>query len=259
MLTVDGLCFAYPRGPEVLRDVSFSLRGGTLCGLFGPNGCGKTTLFKCMMRLLPYRRGSIKIGDDELRGIRVRQLARRIGYVPQEHRVTFPFPVRDVVLMGRTPHLRSPFGASDADRRAALQAMRAVGVHDLASTPYNELSGGQRQLVAIARALAQQPRLLLLDEPTSALDFSNQINIWRVLREISAAGATVIACTHDPNHVAWFCDETVVLDEGRVVAAGSVTETMNQTVLGELYGDLCEVTDVGAARLTLPRGLAYGR
>ncbi len=256
MIEVCDLTFSYPRGPQVLKGITFGVESGSLCGLFGPNGSGKTTLFRCMMRFLDYHHGSIIVDGSDLKKLKIRSLARLIAYVPQEHKVTFPFPVRDVILMGRTPHLRSPFGASREDKLAAMRAMNTVGIEDLALKRYNELSGGQRQLVIIARALAQDPKLLLLDEPTSALDFSNQIKVWKLLEEIAAGGSTVIACTHDPNHVAWFCDEAVVLGDNRLVAAGKAADVINAVVLQELYGDLCEVAEFGPGKFVYPDGLA---
>ena len=163
-------------------------------------------------------------------------MARMVSYVPQEHKPPFPYLVKDVVLMGRTPHLSGLFGVSKHHKQKVSEAMDLIGITHMADTPYNQLSGGQRQMVLIARAVAQETPLLFLDEPTSALDFSNQIKIMNILRQIADQGTTIVACTtHDPNHVLWFCDSVVVLDKQRFVAQGNPTDIMCDTVLDEIY------------------------
>ena len=252
MLEIDSLTFGYAEGRPVLSEITFSVEQGVLCGLYGPNGSGKTTLFKCVMGFLHYRQGAISVNGDNARDRSIRELARLVSYVPQEHRLSFPFPALEVVLMGRTPHARSPFGPSRKERFKALEVMEMLEISDIAYEPYNELSGGQRQLVVIARALAQETRLMLLDEPTSALDFGNQVRIWRLLGEIAREGNSVIACTHDPNHVSWFCDSVAVLNEGRVIAFGSTPDAISEPVLKELYGDLCRIHDHGSVKFVCP-------
>ncbi|MGC9308611.1 MAG: ABC transporter ATP-binding protein [Thermoplasmatota archaeon] len=252
MLDVDHVSFAYNGGPPVLDDVSFSVQPGQLCGLFGPNGCGKTTLFKCCLRFLDIQRGDISIGGERLDGKTIRELARLVAYVPQEHMPSFSFPVRDIVLMGRSPHLGGIFGVSKKDREITMESMRVIGIEEIADTPYTQLSVGQRQLVIIARAVAQETKLLFLDEPTSALDFSNQIRVWKLLRDIAHMGKTVVACTHDPNHVIWFCDHVVVMGHDGIVAAGPPAEIISEHVLDQIYGDVCAVKQVDQMKMVFP-------
>ncbi len=158
--------------------------------------------------------------------------------------------------MGRTPHLNGIFGAGTMDKQKAYDALHRLNIHHLADRPYNQLSNGQRQLVLIARAMAQETRLVVLDEPTSALDFNNQIRIWQVLRELTENGTTVLACTHDPNHVAWFCDRMVVIHDGRTAAQGDPMEILNHNLLDTIYGDSCSVGQTGELKLVLPREVA---
>lgn len=237
-LTVDTVRFRYD-GTDVLHGVSFSVAPGEVCGLLGPNGSGKSTLFKCCMKFLRPSAGSVRLFGQDATHLKIGELARLVAYVPQEHSQPFPFPALDVVRMGRTPHMGGLFRLSRQDDDVAIAALERVGMTHVANTPCNQLSGGQRQLVLVARALAQQTPLLLLDEPTSALDFSNQIGIWDVLRRIAAEGVAVVVCCHDPNHIMWFCDRVVVLHEGRVLAQGVPDQVVDTAVLKTIYGRCC--------------------
>lgn len=253
MLHVDNLSFSYGNGASILEDISFNVERGQMCGLFGPNGCGKTTLFKCCLKFLTHTSGSIRINGKDARRLSIREMARMVSYVPQEHKPPFPYLVKDVVLMGRTPHLSGLFGVSKHHKQKVHEAMELIGITDLADTSYNQLSGGQRQMVLIARAVAQETPLLFLDEPTSALDFRNQIKIMTILRQIADQGTTIIACTHDPNHVLWFCDNVVVLGNQRFVAQGKPNDVMCDTVLDDIYEDMCRVRQLDSTRMVLPR------
>ena len=237
-LHVDGLRFAYGQH-AVLHGVSLAVSKGEVCGLLGPNGSGKTTLFKCCMGFLPVREGTVRLFGEPLARRSPARLAKIMAYVPQEHRQPFPYRVREMVLMGRSPHLRSLFRLDADDARKAQAALERVGMAHLADEPCNRLSGGQRQLVLIARALAQETPLLLLDEPTSALDFSNQVAVWSMVRDIARDGKTVVVCCHDPNHILWFCDRVVVLNEGRVLADGVPGHVLTTQTLQAIYGPCC--------------------
>lgn len=254
MLQVNNLHFSYGKTP-ILRGVSFGAAQGQLLGLFGPNGSGKTTLFKCCLKFLKYGTGMVVMDGMDIQKASVAEMARHAAYVPQEHKPPFPYLVREVVLMGRTPHLGGIFGISKRDKAIALEALRMLDIRDLADRPYNRLSGGQRQMVLIARALAQETKLLFLDEPTSALDFSNQIRIWKMLRRITAQGITVIACSHDPNHVIWFCHKVVVLDGEGIVTQGTPDEVMTEKVLNGIYHQICTVKEVDGIRMVVPRDI----
>lgn len=255
MLHVNNLSFDYGNGP-VLKNINFQVERGRLCGLFGPNGCGKTTLFKCCLKFLPQISGSVTMDGKDVRKASIGSMARMVSYVPQEHKPPFPYLVKDVVLMGRTPHLSGLFGVPKRHKRKVAKAMELIGITHLADTPYNQLSGGQRQMVLIARAVAQETPLLFLDEPTSALDFSNQIKIMSILRQIADQGTTIVACTHDPNHVLWFCDSVVVLDKQRLVIQGHPAEVMCDTVLDDIYENMCRVRQWESTRMVLPRHVA---
>lgn len=251
MLAVNNLTFSYGSAP-VFSGVSFHVQKGSLCGLFGPNGSGKSTLFKCCLGLLKAAAGSVHIAGQAVASLSVGHMAKLVAYVPQDHVPPFPFLAREIVLMGRSPHFGGVFGLGKKDWQIAHEAMQKLGIEHLADKVYTRLSGGQRQLVLIARALAQQTPFIMLDEPTSSLDFKNQLLIWKTLRDIVAAGTTVFACAHDPNHVLWFCDDLVVINRGVVAAAGTAQAVLSRGLLQDLYGDICAVGYLDGQRMIYP-------
>ncbi|MEA1866058.1 MAG: ABC transporter ATP-binding protein, partial [Euryarchaeota archaeon] len=226
-----------------------------LCALFGPNGTGKTTLLKCIARLLNYKKGNMFVEGENINKKKATEIAKLIAYVPQEHKPPFPYLVKEIVLMGRTPHLGGAFGPAESDTRAAIEAIGMIGIADIADRPYTALSGGQRQLVLLTRALAQGTKILLLDEPTSNLDFQNQIKIWRIIKELTRNGVTALTCTHDPNHVMWFCDKVIVLGPDGIIANGSPAKALAGGTLNEIYDGICDVKSFGGMQMVVPAGI----
>ena len=255
MLQVKDIHFNYG-STQILKDISFDVEEGQLCGLFGPNGCGKTTLFKCCMKFLKFHKGSVIMDGMDINECRIEDMAKVVAYVPQEHKPPFPYLVKEVVLMGRTPHLGGFFGVKRADKEKALDALELLEISHLAEQPYNELSGGQRQMVLIARAIAQETKLMFLDEPTSALDFSNQLKIWKLLRKVADQGITILACSHDPNHVSWFCDDVVVMNENGIIGQGPPYHVITEPILDEIYQGMCTVRSLDGTNMVLPRDVA---
>jgi iron complex transport system ATP-binding protein len=251
MLKAAEIEFSYDTTP-LFSKVSFHVEKGRLCGLFGPNGSGKTTLFKCCLGLLKAK-GNITIAGREHSKISTAAMAKLVAYVPQDHSSPFPFLVREVVLMGRAPHFGGVFGITKEDRERTEEAMARLGLSKIADKPYTNISGGQRQLVLIARALAQDTPLIMLDEPTSSLDFKNQIMIWKILREIVESGKTVFACAHDPNHVSWFCDHVLVMGRGGLMAKGDPSSILDEPLLTRLYGEICGIGTISGLRMVYPK------
>ncbi|GAB4571880.1 MAG: ABC transporter ATP-binding protein [Anaerolineae bacterium] len=228
--------FAYG-GHPVLRDISFALGAGQFVGLVGPNGTGKSTLLKVLGGLLPASAGQMALLGRSLDDYTAREVARIVAHVPQSTVLEFPFTVREVVLMGRSPFLGRFQLESALDREIAERAMRTTETLALADRPVNTLSGGEQQRVLIARALAQQPRILLLDEPTSNLDIRHQLALLALVRELAhEVGIGVVAALHDLPLAARFCDRVVMLAQGRVVADGTPAEVFTAYRLEQVFG-----------------------
>lgn len=239
-LRARDLAFGYAGRPVgTVADLSLS-RGEAVC-LLGPNGSGKTTLFRTLLGLLPPRSGNVLLDGRDLARWRRQDLARRLAYVPQAHAGVFPYTALDVVLMGRTPHIGRFAAPGRRDREAAHAALDRLGIADLAGYDYTRLSGGQRQLVLLARALAQGADYLVLDEPTASLDFGNQVLVLNELRKLRAAGLGIVLSTHAPDHAFACADRVLVLAEGRLVADGTPTEVVTAPRLAQVYGVVVDV------------------
>ena len=234
-LTVENLSFSYGRH-AVLQGVSFAAQAGELLAILGPNGVGKTTLFKCVMGLARRYTGTIRADGVDLSALSPRERAHRVAAIPQAHPLSFRYSAFDMVLMG-TSHGLSPFAVpGEREKTAARNAMARVNIAHLADRPFDHLSGGEQQLVFIARALCQQAKILLMDEPTASLDYGNRLLVLGVARDLSRAGYTVLLSTHDPQHALWYADRALVLHEGRVLALGATREVVVPDVLQRLYG-----------------------
>ena len=240
MLRATDLSFAYARrrasAPRVLDRVSLEVERGSVVGLLGPNGSGKTTLLRLVSGVMQPESGSVTIDDRPIDELTRRELARRIAVVPQETHTTFDFSVIDMVLMGRYPHL-GPFELEGAaDQAIAREALAATGTAPLETRPFATLSGGEKQRVVIASALAQASDMLLLDEPTAALDLGYQFEVTALLRRLNRErGTTMIVSTHDLNLAAALCERIVLLKEGRVIAHGPTKDTLTAENIRVLY------------------------
>jgi iron complex transport system ATP-binding protein len=228
VIEARAVTFAYPRGLRtVLRGISLAVRDGSIVGLLGPNGCGKTTLLRLLSGMLVPNEGEVLLAGRPIAALNRLDIARRIALVPQETHATFDFSVLDIVLMGRFPHL-GPFELEGADDlEIARQALRATGTADLEERPFASLSGGEKQRVVIAAALAQAADLMLLDEPTASLDLSYQIEVATLLRRLNKTqGTTMVVCTHDLNMAAAVCDEVALIRDGAILAYGPTAHTI---------------------------------
>jgi len=238
MLTADRVSFAYRAGaPLVVNDASLTLAQGDLVGILGPNGSGKTTLLKMLSGTLTPTAGTITFDRRPLSGWTRRELARRIALVPQETHAPFDFTVLDIVLMGRFPHLGAFALEGPADLEIARQALASTGTSAFEDRPFATLSGGEKQRVVIASALAQSPELLLLDEPTASLDLGHQLDVQLLLHNLnSERGVTMVLSTHDLNLAAALCRHLILLRDGRVVAQGPTDEVLTPATVRALYG-----------------------
>lgn len=235
-LDIKGLTFAYDGKRPVWEDISLQARPGEVLAVLGPNGTGKSTLLHCVAGLETPRAGRILADGRDIASLGRRELARRIAFVPQVHTPVFSFSALDVVVMGRTAHLGLFAAPSAADVRIAREALATMGAAHLADAPYDRTSGGERQLILFARALAQEAPILLLDEPTSHLDFGNQIRTLTLIRSLADRGLTVVMTTHFPDHAFAIAERTCLLARGRVRGYGPTREILTAEALSALYG-----------------------
>ncbi|WP_395666174.1 ABC transporter ATP-binding protein [Methylocella sp.] len=235
LLELDHVGFSFS-AREIIHDASLRVCAGELVALLGGNGAGKSTLLRLGLGLLRPSRGRVFAGGDPLERLSRREIARRLAYAPQAHAAAFPYLALDVVLLGRLAHgglFRAP---SDDDRALAARALADLGVAHLARRRYTELSGGERQMILLARALAQEARVLILDEPASGLDFGRQIVLLQTLRRLADDGFGVLMTTHHPDHALAAADRVVLLKGGATLRQGAAREIVTPEAIFDLYG-----------------------
>ncbi|UTR82212.1 ABC transporter ATP-binding protein [Streptomyces cavourensis] len=238
-LRTEALSYGTGEGRHVVDAVDLIAADGETVGLVGPNGSGKTTLLRCVYGILRPTHGRVLLDGDDLATLPVKARARRIATVPQESHAGFELTVGQVVAMGRAPHKRFWEADSAADTALVTDALERVGIAALEPRTFASLSGGERQRALVARALVQQPALVVLDEPTNHLDIRYQLQI---LSLVQGLGTTNLLALHDLNLAAYYCDRIYVLKDGRVVASGTPEEVLTAELLGEVYGVAAEVS-----------------
>jgi iron complex transport system ATP-binding protein len=233
---LGGVSFGYRRGRQSLVNVDLAIAPGSMVAIVGPNGAGKSTLLRIISGLLVPTAGTVRCLGAASGEVGRRELARRLAFVGPQPQVGFPFTVLEVVLMGRAPHVEGFRLESPTDLEAAERAMQATGITGLASRRFDELSSGERQRVCVARALAQEPELLLLDEPGAFLDIRQTTSIYGILRRLNRADrTTIVAVLHDLNLVSLYFDRVVMLKEGRIVAVGAPAEVLTYANVREVF------------------------
>ncbi|MGH7808154.1 MAG: ABC transporter ATP-binding protein [Thermodesulfobacteriota bacterium] len=236
IISGEDIRFSYD-GVEVLKGISISLRKERMVGLLGANGAGKSTLLRILTGILNPKSGRLLYGGKELTRLDKREIAKRIAYIPQDSTFGFPFSVQEVVLMGRAPYVGRFEFERERDLQIAISAMETVGISHLKDRPITEISGGEKQLASLARALAQEPEVMVLDEPATFLDVKHKTRIMKLLRSLkSERGISVIAATHDVFSALFYFDEIIMLKDGGIFAEGSVEEVLKQEVLTAVYG-----------------------
>lgn len=241
MLTVEHLHFRYKSGPAVLKDISFSLDDGQFLAILGNNGVGKSTMLKCFNKILPARQGRIFMNKEDLLQMPSREIAKRVAFVAQSIPDT-QMTVHDIVMLGRRPYMG--FSFTENDHRIVHESMEQLGLLSMRGRFLNQLSGGERQKVILARALAQQPKVLLLDEPTSSLDLQNQYQVLSIVKNIChTTGITAILVIHDLNLALRFCDRFLLLKNGEVYDYGSQSIITPQSIQ-DVYGIKADVLEV---------------
>lgn len=242
-IEIKGLSFSYGRH-EVLHDMSLSIPDATLVNVLGPNGVGKSTLFRCILGLNGRYEGSIFVNGKDMRTLSVKERAREISYIPQSHAPVYDYEVIDVVLMSTGTDLgmlRSP-GRRHIER--AYAALERIGIEYLAHRTYTQISGGEQQLVLIARALAQDARTIIMDEPTSALDYGNTVRVLSCVRQLAREGLSIVQSTHQPDQAFLYSDKTLVINDGRVFAYGDPKDVITKELVSAIYGVNVEVNSL---------------
>ena len=240
---------------EALKGVTISMEGGKVYSLVGPNGSGKTTLLRCIDCIVRPKVGAVFLDGRDISKFSTRELAKTIGYVPQTQVAYHPLTAFKTVLMGRRPYVSWSLGEKDVE--IARKALKVVGAEHLANRYYDELSGGEKQKVMIARALAQEPKVLLLDEPTSNLDLRHQLEILYLLRQLAEKdGLLIVMAMHDINLACRFSDFIIMLKDGKIFAVGKPDEAVTPENVRRVYG--VDVAIFGNPRVIVPLGIAEG-
>ena len=252
-IEVKNLSFSYA-DRQVLHDISFKVGQGEFVSILGPNGVGKSTLFRCMLGLLSGYSGQVLVNGLDRRKMSVRQCAKEIAYIPQSSSPAFNYSVFDIVLMGSTPSLAGFRSPSAESRERCEWALDKIGITELSQRCFHRLSGGERQLVMIARALTQNAPILMLDEPTANLDFGNQLRVLQQMKSLSREGYTIIQTTHHPEKSFMFSDRILAVSGGKLLLDGKPSEVLTDRIMHELYGvevDILSLYD-DKARICIP-------
>lgn len=250
---VQNLSFSYGEH-EVLCGISFKAEYGEFLSVLGPNGVGKSTLFRCMLGLLHPTAGGALIDGQPVVDMSAAQLARHIAYIPQSHNPVFNYSVNDMVLMGTTSQLDRFSSPGKAQMAIVDAALERLGIAHLKKRGYSNISGGERQLVLIARAIAQQAKVLVMDEPSASLDFGNRICVMQTVKSLTRDGYEVIQSTHDPEQAYLYSDKVLALHGGRVLAWGTPKETLRDDLVSRLYGvkvEICSLRE-DSVRVCIP-------
>ena len=228
--------FSYDGKRTVLNDISFAIDDGKMVCLLGPNGVGKTTLFKIILHLLKEYQGEILVDGDSTEGLTTKEMARRIAYIPQSHTPTFNYTVQEMVLMGTTASLNGWSAPKKEHADLADEKMEQLGILHLRERGFSNISGGERQLALIARALVQQTKVLIMDEPTANLDYGNATIVLEQIRNLAGEGYTILQATHQPDQAFLFADEVLAVKDGKVMAQGLPKDIITSDFIHDLYG-----------------------
>ncbi|SEP43964.1 ABC transporter ATP-binding protein [Propionispora vibrioides] len=236
-LTINALAVAI-QNKTIVKDVSLTVRPGSFVGILGPNGSGKSTLLRTIYRALSPQSGAILLNREPLQDIKIADAAKQIGVVGQFHSLSCDITVLEMVLLGRTPHKRRLAGNNREDYEIARQSLQQVGMENFADRNFSTLSGGEKQRIILARALAQQPHLLLLDEPTNHLDIKYQLELLSIVKSLDIS---VLAVLHDLNLAAMYCDDLYILKEGQLIAGGTPGDVLTPHLIRQVYEIDCHV------------------
>ncbi len=242
-IEISNLGFSYGKR-EILHDVSISIPDATLVNVLGPNGVGKSTLFRCILCLNSDFTGTILVNGKNVKDLSVRERSREISYIPQSHAPVYDYEVLDVVLMSTGTDLGMLRSPGPRQARKAYEALERIGIAHLAKRTYTQISGGEQQLVLVARALAQDAKTIIMDEPTSALDYGNTVRVLSCVRQLAREGLSIVQSTHQPDQAFLYSDKTLVLHQGRVHAFGDPKDVITNELVSTIYGVNVEVNSL---------------
>lgn len=235
LLEVNKITYGYKNSLPIIKDISFSIDKGELFTILGPNGAGKSTLLNCIAGLFQPINGQILLEGEDIGKLSPKRRAQKIAYVPQYSANVYGYAVRDYIAMGRAPHLGMFFMPNEEDYKIVDEVIELLGINHFCNKSYSNISGGQRQLAGIARAIVQQPELIIFDEPTSALDYGNQLKIMTIIKKLSKNGYSVIMTTHNPDHPILLGGYVGILNTDGNIKIGSVEQIMKEDILNEVY------------------------
>lgn len=235
LLEVSHISYGYKNSLPIIKDISFSIGRGELFAILGPNGAGKSTLLNCIAGLFQPTNGHVLLDGEDISKISPKKNAQKVAYVPQNSTNIYGYSVRDYIAMGRAPHLGIFLMPNKDDYKIVDEAIEMLGINNFCDKSYTNISGGQRQLANIARAIVQQPELIIFDEPTSALDYGNQLKIMRIVKQLSENGYSVIMTTHNPDHPILLDGHVGILNSNGHMKIGSIKEIMKEDSLSEIY------------------------
>lgn len=257
LLEVKNACFAYEDQRTIFKNVSFTIEKGNLFTILGPNGAGKSTLLNCLASYNSLSTGKILLEGKDINSLSPSKIAQKIAYVPQNTQLAYGYSIREFIVMGRAPHLGMFNKPQRKDYALADETIAMMNLTHLAHKAVTQISGGERQLACIARAIVQQPELILFDEPTSALDYGNQLHALRMIKRLSAEGYAIIMTTHNPDHPILLGGMAGVLSRSGNMETGSVDQILEQERLSKLYGTKLQIVYVNevSRRACLPESL----
>lgn len=252
LMQVSDASFSYDGQHNIFENINFSVEKGDVFCILGPNGTGKTTLIKCINGLMKLSSGKILFNEKNIYSLSKTEIAKNMGYIPQIHNSTFPFSVLDVVLMGRSPHLEMFTSPGEKDIKIAEESLKTLNITHMRDVPYTEISGGEQQLVFLARILTQKPSILLLDEPTSHLDFGNQMRTLNIIEKLAKSGLSIVMSSHFPDQAFISANKVALMKGKNFIDLGSPEEVITEENMEEIYDIQVKIVDIEHRKACIP-------
>ena len=238
VVEIKNLSFSYEKNKAVLRELDLTIQENSIVAILGKNGCGKSTLLDCIIGCNEYKKGEILIDDKNIKDLSSKELAKKVAYISQNTIINIDYTVLEFILFGRNCHLAFGSSPNSKDYEIAKSNARKLGISHLLSKDINKLSGGERQLAFIARALTQESQIIIMDEPTASLDYGNQLRLFEIIEELKNEGKTIIFTTHNPEHVKLLNCIVVVIEDGKIQTSGIASEIITEDLLVSVYGEI---------------------